>query len=345
MCIVERNNIERENNIKMTIENQKYKDTVFRMLFNNKAHLLELYNAINGTNYTNPDDLTITTLKGETFLKMKNDLSFIINDDLSIYEHQSTPCPNIPLRDLYYLAATLKEQFPTEKLYGSTTIHIPCPKFLMFYNGTTAMEDKVTYRLTDMFIKKDTLPSVELTVTALNINDGHNKELLEACKALKGYSIFVSKVRKYKQVVENEYNSTHTTPLNLLVDKSEVMKSLIKSAITKAIDECIQKNILKDFFTEYRKEIIEVGVLEYSYEQHIQVIKDESYDNGYNNGYNSGEKNGEKNGIKNTTDLFSWLKSNGREADVLLAVDNSNYLSQLFTEYEEWKKNNQKSII
>ena len=117
------------------------------------------------------------------------------------------------------------------------------------------------------------------------------------------------------------------------------MKSLIKSAITKAIDECIQKNILKDFFIEYRKEIIEVGVLEYSYERHMQVIKDESYDNGYNNGYNSGEKTGEKNGIKNTTDLFSWLKSNGREADVLLAVDDSNYLSQLFTEYEEWKKN------
>ena len=129
----------------------------------------------------------------------------------------------------------------------------------------------------------------------------------------------------------------------LSVDKSEVMKSLIKPAITKAMN-AYRKNILKDFFTEYRKEIIEVGVLEYSYEQHIQVIKDESYDNGYNNGYNSGynsgEKNGEKNGIKNTTDLFSWLKSNGREADVLLAVDDSNYLSQLFTEYEEWKKSN-----
>ncbi len=87
-----------------------------------------------------------------------------------------------------------------------------------------------------------------------------------------------------------------------------------------------------------------MGVLEYSYEQHIQVIKDESYDNGYNNGYNSGEKNGEKNGIKNTTDLFSWLKSNDRQTDVLRAIDDPDYLAQLFTEYEEWKKNNQKSI-
>lgn len=116
------------------------------------------------------------------------------------------------------------------------------------------------------------------------------------------------------------------------------MKSLIKSAITKAIDECIQEDILKDFFTDYRKEIIEVGVLEYSYERHMQVIKDEGYDNGYNNGYNSGEKTGEKNGIKSTNELYSWLNSNGRQTDVLKAIDDPDYLAQLFTEYEKWKK-------
>ncbi len=133
----------------MQIENQKYKDTVFRMLFNNKLNLLELYNAINGTNYTNPDDLTITTLNGETFLKVKNDLSFIINLELNIFEHQSTPCPNIPLRNLYYLAATLKEKFPTEKIYSPAMVKIPVPKFIVFYNGTSPMNDKVIYRLSD----------------------------------------------------------------------------------------------------------------------------------------------------------------------------------------------------
>lgn len=308
----------------MKIENQKYKDTVFRMLFNNKLYLLDLYNAINGTNYTNPDDLIITTLSGETFLKMKNDLSFIINLELNIFEHQSTPCPNIPLRDLYYLAANLKDLYPNEKLYSSSMIQIPAPRFYMFYNGITSMDDKVTYRLSDMFLKKVESPSVELVVTALNINNGHNKELLEACKALKGYSLFVSKVRKYKQIAENEYNSSHSIPLNLMADNKEIMKTLVASAISNAIDECIQEDILKDFFTEYRKEIIEVGKHEYSYERHIQIVKDESYDNGK----------------KTINDLYSWLKSNGRENDVLKAIDDQDYLAKLFNEYKYFKENN-----
>jgi hypothetical protein len=241
----------------MQIENKKYKDTVFRMLFNNKLYLLDLYNAINKTNYTNPDDLMITTLSGETFLKMKNDLSFVIDFELNIFEHQSTPSPNIPLRDLYYLAANLKD-------------------------------------------------------------------LMEACKALKGYSIFVTKVRKYIKEAEAEYNSSHAISLNLMADNKDIMKTLIAKAIEKSIDECIQEDILKDFFTDYRKEIIEVGVHEYSFERHMQIVKDESFDNG----------------VQETTALFSWLKANGRQDDILKAIDDPDYLAKLFKEYEDYKKEN-----
>lgn len=300
----------------MKIENQKYKDTVFRMLFNNKLYLLDLYNAINGTNYTNPDDLIITTLSGETFLKMKNDLSFIINLELNIFEHQSTPCPNIPLRDLYYLAANLKDLYPNEKLYSSSMIQIPAPRFYMFYNGITSMDDKVTYRLSDMFMKKVESPSVELVVTALNINNGHNKELLEACKALKGYSLFVAKVRKYKQIAENDYNSSHSIPLNLMADNKEIMKTLVATAISNAIDECIQEDILIDFFTEYRKEIIEVGKHEYSYERHMQIVQDE--------------------GIIKGIDLINALNSKlaelGRTDDIIRASSDPQYQKDLIRE-------------
>ena len=319
----------------MPIENKKYKDTVFRMLFNNKAHLLELYNAINGTNHTNPEDLTITTLSGETFLKVKNDLSFIINDNLNIFEHQSTPCPNIPLRDLYYLAANLKKLYPTEKLYGSNMIKIPAPKFIMFYNGETSMEDKVTFCLSDMFSKPVKEPSIELKVTALNINAGHNKELMEACKTLKGYSLFVAKVRKYKQEAEEEYDSSHYTPLKLLADKTEVMNQLVKSAINKTIDECIHEGILRDFFTDYRKEIVEVGVLEYSYERHMQIVQDDSFNNGVNTGINIG--------VNNTNDLYSWLFDQGRNDEVAKATKDPAFLNQLFEEYEKWKKDNKEN--
>jgi hypothetical protein len=320
----------------MQIENKKYKDTVFRMLFNNKLYLLDLYNAINKTNYTNPDDLMITTLSGETFLKMKNDLSFVIDFELNIFEHQSTPSPNIPLRDLYYLAANLKDLVKQETLYGPTLVQIPTPKFYVFYNGTIAMKDEVTYRLSDMFKKKVESPSVELIVTALNINIGHNKDLMEACKALKGYSIFVTKVRKYIKEAEAEYNSSHAISLNLMADNKDIMKTLIAKAIEKSIDECIQEDILKDFFTDYRKEIIEVGVHEYSYERHMKIVQDESYNNGYGNGYN----NGHTNGVQDTTALFSWLKANGRQDDILKAIDDPDYLAELFKEYEDYKKKN-----
>ena len=314
----------------MSIENKNYKDTVFRMVFNNKQYLLDLYNAINGTSYTNPEDLTITTLSGETYLKMKNDLSFIINFELNLYEHQSTPCPNIPLRDLYYLAATLKEMIPHEKTFMPTRLSIPTPRFYMFYNGTTKMDDAVTYRLSELFQSPVGDPSVELVVTSLNVNEGHNKELMEACEALKGYSIFVSKVRKYNKEAVEEYNATHATPLSLLADKSKISKSLVKSAVIRSVDECINENILSDFFKENRKEVIEMGVQEYSYERHLQYMKEDGYENGYNAGHGRG--------VQDTNVLYSWLRSNNRQNDIFLAIDNPDYLSQLFDEYEIWKK-------
>ena len=324
----------------MQLENKNYKDTVFRMVFNNKQYLLDLYNAINKTSYSNPEDLTITTLSGETFLKMKNDLSFIINFELNLYEHQSYPCPNIPLRDLYYLAATLREIIPHEKTYSQHKLSIPTPRFYMFYNGTTAMDDTVTYRLSEMFQNPVGDPSVELVVTCLNVNEGHNKDLMKACQALNGYSIFVSKVRKYtKEAIEN-YNSSHSTPLALLADKSKIIKALVKSSVARAIDECIDEDILSDFFRENRKEVIEMGVHEYSYEKHLQLEKDESYLDGFDSGYNSGFDSGLDSGIQSTNALYSWLRTNNRQSDIFLALDNPDYLSQLFDEYESWKKQN-----
>ena len=55
--------------------NMKYKDRVFRMIFGYekyKENLLELFNALNDTNYTNPDDLEINTLDDVFYMKMKN---------------------------------------------------------------------------------------------------------------------------------------------------------------------------------------------------------------------------------------------------------------------------------
>ena len=192
------------------------------------------------------------------------------------------------------------------------------------------MDDAVTYRLSEMFQNPVGDPSVELVVTSLNVNEGHNKDLMEACQALNGYSIFVSKVRKYtKEAVEN-YNANHSTPLALLADKNTIIKALVESAVTIAIDECINENILSDFFRENRKEVSEMSVHEYSYEKHLQYEKDESYHDGYDTGH--------YNGVQNTTALFSWLRANGRQSDIFLALDNPDYLKELFDEYNNHQK-------
>lgn len=113
--------------------NQKYKDRVFRMIFHDKKDLLSLYNAINGTNYTDPDDLEIRTLDDAVYLGYKNDLSFLISNTLNLYEHQSTLNPNMPLRGLLYFTDMLKAYLEEKKcdIYGSKLV--PVPGFLQWH--------------------------------------------------------------------------------------------------------------------------------------------------------------------------------------------------------------------
>ncbi len=262
-------------------ENKAHKDTVFRMLYREKKELLELYNALNGTNYTNEEELVVTTLEGETLLGMKNDVSYIFNDELNLYEHQSTPCPNIPLRDLSYVASIYREQIDISKTYRSKPMTIPTPRFVVFYNGTIPMEDEKMYKLSDMFEKKTDTPELELIVKVFNINEGHNEDLLKACKTLRGYSIFVAKVRKY--IVETKESHKKNTEEFFYLDEKE-RQSIIAEAVTQAIDWCIENDILKEFFQKYREEAVSVSVIEYSAERHMQAIKEEGYDIGLKEG-------------------------------------------------------------
>ena len=116
--------------------NQKYKDTVFRMLFSDKKNLLSLYNAINRTEYDDPEKLQTVTLENAIYMGMKNDLAFIIDMNLFLYEHQSTYNPNIPLRDLFYISAEYQKLVDRKSLYSSSLQKIPAPYFIVFYNGT-----------------------------------------------------------------------------------------------------------------------------------------------------------------------------------------------------------------
>ena len=110
--------------------NHQYKDTVFRMLYRDKANLLSLYNAVNDRNYTNPEELQIVTLENAIYMGMKNDLAFIMDMNLYLYEHQSTYNPNIPLRNLFYIADEYQRLVVQKSLYSTTIQKIPAPRFI-----------------------------------------------------------------------------------------------------------------------------------------------------------------------------------------------------------------------
>jgi hypothetical protein len=231
------------------------------MLFNDKKELLSLYNALNNSNHTNPDDIIINTIGDSTFLKVKNDVSFIFNYELNVFEHQSTPCPNMPLRDLFYVAKLLKKITQEDDLYASKLVKIPTPKFYVFYNGTEPLPDEKIYRLSEQFEKQTATPDIELTVTVLNINEGNNKKLMAACNTLKSYSIFVSHVRKYIKEIPKDID-----------DKEEE----IKAAINHAIQDCIDRDILKAFFEKHRGEVQDMTYWDYNEELHNKTIATEA---------------------------------------------------------------------
>ena len=86
-----------------TTVNRNHKSSLFHLLFSERKELLSLYNAVNQTHYTNEADLEIHTLENAVYMKMKNDVSFILYTQLLMYEHQSTVNPNLPLRYLFYI--------------------------------------------------------------------------------------------------------------------------------------------------------------------------------------------------------------------------------------------------
>ena len=204
-----------------------YKDTIFRMLYHDKENLLSLYNAVNGRNYTNVEDLQIVTLENAIYMGMKNDLAFIMDMNLYLYEHQSTYNPNIPLRNLFYIADEYQRLVVRKSLYSTVIQKIPTPRFIVFYNGTKKVDDYNEFRLSSAYENPTDDPDLELKVTMLNVNDGHNLELMEHCRTLKEYAKYVARVRKYV---------TQNIPL--------------EEAVTRAVDECIEEGILAEFLVK-----------------------------------------------------------------------------------------------
>ena len=253
---------------KIPAANRQYKDTVFRMLFSEKENLLSLYNAVTGKAYQNADDLKIVTLENAIYMGMKNDLAFMLESNIYLYEHQSTLNPNIPLRDLIYIGIEYQQYVDDKSLYSSRLQKIPAPKFMVFYNGTDAVDDRVELRLSNAYEHLAGEPDLELKVLMLNVNEGHNKELMEQCQTLKEYAIYVARVRKY------------TSEMNL------------NDAVARAIDECIKEGILVEFLRKNRSEVKMVSILEYDKEWEEKKLRKAEYEAGRSEGIEIGKSEG-----------------------------------------------------
>ena len=207
--------------------NRKYKDTVFRRLFGEgeKENLLSLYNALNNSHYENPDELEITTIEDVIYMGKKNDVSFIIDDTLTLMEHQSTFSPNLPLRGLMYFAKVYEGQLGDDMqvIYSSFDLKIPFPKYYVLYNGERKIPERMELKLSDMYINKEgKVCDLECIAHIININYGNNKKLLNACKTLNDYAKLISEIRNRRKDGKITYES-----------------------IDEAVDYCIEHNILK----------------------------------------------------------------------------------------------------
>lgn len=246
--------------------NRTFKSTLFIMLFEDKKNLLELYNAITGKHYADPELLEINTLENAIYMSMKNDVSFLIDGRLSLYEHQSTKNPNLPLRFLLYISHLYSRLTVKENLYGETIVQIPAPEFLIFYNGKDEMPERQILRLSDMYSVQDGQPKLELEATLLNISGSNNQKLKEACRTLGEYAIYTDKIRNYTETME------------------------LSEAVDRAMDECIREDVLREFLMKHRAEARAMSIFEYDQERHMQQEREAGIEKGRRIGLAEGEE-------------------------------------------------------
>ncbi len=275
--------------------NGNHKDRLFTFIFGreeNRKWTLSLYNAINGTEYTNEKDIEITTMSDTVYMGMKNDVSCIVSNTLNLYEHQSTYNPNMPLRQLMYLGRQYDRYIKDtgKNIYSSKQLSLPVPKLVTFYNGLEDVEDRVL-KLSDSFPEKADESDVQVSVRLININPGKNEKLLDSCGVLREYSWFVEKVREYK-----------------------AMNVTLEEAVDRAVDEMPKNYQIRSFLIKNRAEVRNMCLTEYNEAKTMQMFKEE--------GRKEGIKEGKVDSIRN---LMHNLNISAEQAMVSLGIPKSEH--------------------
>ena len=257
---------------KETLINREHKDRLFKRLFgsaDNRASMLSLYNALNDSNYTDETMLQIYTIEDAVYMGMKNDIGYILDSYICLHEQQSTYNPNMPLRGFLY-HAKMYEKFLIENnidINTSKLKKIPSPQFYVFCNDPEFKEEKAILHLSDAFIQPIKSGEFEWTAIMLNINLGHNIELMQKCETLNSYATFIDKIRSY---------TASGYPL--------------EEAVNYAVDWCIRNNILAEYLKKHKSEVIGMVLTEYDEKKTMNNI----YVDGFNDGRFSEIQNTEK---------------------------------------------------
>lgn len=279
-----------------------HKDTLFRFIFRDKAKLLNLYNALNDSAYQDTDELTVTTLENILYIGYKNDLSFLIDWVMFLGEHQSTWNPNMCLRGMLYFSRLYREYIETHEydMYGNEQIPLPFPQYTIFYNGTEPRPDRSEIRMSDAFqlpagwSARTIVPALECRALVLNVNYGHNQRLMENCRPLMEYAVFIHYIRA---------NIAAGHPLRKSVDL--------------AVDQCLHENILTDILKVHRKEVVELYLIDFDAELHDRTLRRE----------------GRKAGIRAMRQLFEALQRDNRMDDLNRAITDEDFCLELLKEY------------
>jgi hypothetical protein len=238
--------------------NARYKDSLFSLLFSDPESLRELYSAIEGVPLDPSAVITVNTLSNVLYMEQYNDISFTINNKLVILiEHQSTINPNMPLRLLLYIARIYEKIVERKNLYRERLLAIPRPEFIVLYNGPKPYPDQKILKLSEAFetaegVKGGTPPELDLIVKVYNINRGHNEGIAQKSGKLKGYSIFVEKVRENRREMPLE----------------EAMKG--------AIEYCVERGILKRVLEENSTEVLNMLLTEWNIDEAKAVWQEEA---------------------------------------------------------------------
>ena len=283
--------------------NRSYKDGIFRRLFSSREKILELYNAIEGSDYTDVEMVQVQTLEDAIYNVYKNDLAFTIGDKFVILiEHQSTVSVNITVRMLIYLARVYEKLLPKGVTYRERPVTLQTPSMYVLYNGEKEQPMNEELRLSELYAVKECDVSLELKVRMININYEVGAELLGRSRTINEYSHFVYLVR---------------CNMKSGMDRDEAIKM--------AIGYCIRADILRDFLEENGTEVNNMLLNEFNVEDYGRVRKEEGKAEGEREGMLKGRREGRK---EMAEDIAKKLREMGVDPAIIKEVTDINNSAQ-----------------